>query len=284
MNRLPCAPHRRATIEVSAALQPGSTRAQAARRGRRAALPAALAAALLQLAPAAASETGSAAEREPGRITLRWRTASEQNNLGFNLYRSDTPDGPWTRINQDLISGHGTTSQVHQYEFIDQPVERFRSYYYYLESISTSGLAERYSGTIHGIDDRTILGPARPAGSIALPQRLRIHDAILEPGRYDISVQTVEKEAALVNDIGTPDAGRARYVRENTRHLLLQRGGETLADELAIELPAPEGAPPIAAVWLRADTPPPEAEPRRLYRLTVRDGDRILRIFMEPAD
>jgi hypothetical protein len=248
--------------------------------------------ALLLLLPAILVEADETTN--PGRITLRWRTASEQDNLGFNLYRSDSQDGPWTRINQELIPGQGTTSQVHQYEYVDQPVERFRPYYYYLESISTQGVAERYSGTIIGIDDRTILGSARPGGDWDLPLALRSKDQTLSPGRYQIVLQQVEKEAALVNDIGDPEAGRARYVRENVTHILLQRDGATMADELAIAVAEGQrgqgvegstgrGIKGIEGVLLRPDQPPPAGEPRRLYRLTVRDGDRILRAFFEPA-
>ena len=236
-----------------------------------------LLAALLQADQPASPDPG------PGRITLKWRTASEQDNLGFNLYRADTAEGPWRRINEELIPGQGTTSQVHQYEFVDQPVERFRYYYYYLENISTHGVAERYSGTILGIDDRTILGPTRAVGGFDLPLRLQVKERTLEPGRYQIVLQEVVKEVELVNDIGTPEAGRARYLRDNVTHVLLQRGGETVADELAISLPAPPGAGAVEGVLLRSDAAPPAGEPPQLYRLTVRDGNRILRTFFEPA-
>jgi hypothetical protein len=219
-----------------------------------------------------------------GRITLRWRTASEQDNLGFNVYRSDTTEGPWTKLNSDLIPGQGTTSKVHQYEFVDQPVERFRSYYYYLESISTAGIAERYSGTIHGMDDRTVTGSERRVGSVELPVAVRAGAQTLQPGSYELWVQEVVKEAELVNDLGAAEAGRARYIREGTTHLLIRRAAEVLADELMIPVAAadPDG-PPIELIMLRPDTAPPAGEPRQLLRLTVRDHGRVLRAFFEPA-
>jgi hypothetical protein len=83
-------------------------------------------------------------------------------------------------------------------------------------------------------------------------------------------------------------------VRENVTHILLQRDGATMADELAIAVAEGQrdqgvegstgrGIKGIEGVLLRPDQPPPAGEPRRLYRLTVRDGDRILRAFFEPA-
>ena len=34
---------------------------------------------------------------------MTWETAQELDNLGFHLYRSESPAGPWTRLNAELI-------------------------------------------------------------------------------------------------------------------------------------------------------------------------------------
>ena len=39
------------------------------------------------------------------RVVVEWSTASELDTAGFNLYRSESPDGPFEKVNQNLISG-----------------------------------------------------------------------------------------------------------------------------------------------------------------------------------
>lgn len=71
-------------------------------------------------------------------VILSWRTESEQNLAGFHVLRSDSPEGPFMRVSSALIPGHGTTSDLHEYEFIDPNVEWDKTYYYKLHEISTT--------------------------------------------------------------------------------------------------------------------------------------------------
>jgi hypothetical protein len=76
-------------------------------------------------------------------VTLKWRTDSEINNLGFDVYRSESLDGTFTKVNQTHIPGAGTDGTSHSYRFIDESVEVGKTYYYCLEDISYSGKRER---------------------------------------------------------------------------------------------------------------------------------------------
>lgn len=49
-------------------------------------------------------------------VTLRWETASETNNAGFDIERK-TDDGPFERIG--YVEGHGTTTEPQSYRFTD---------------------------------------------------------------------------------------------------------------------------------------------------------------------
>ncbi len=80
-----------------------------------------------------------------GYVALSWRTASEQANYGFNVYRSDVEDGQYTKINDQLILGHGTSAEPHDYAFADYHVERSQTYYYKVEDVATDG-----ASTFHG--------------------------------------------------------------------------------------------------------------------------------------
>ena len=54
-------------------------------------------------------------------IILKWVTESEEDNLGFYIYRSKSKNGPFKRISP-LIKGAGTTASRHKYEFADDDV------------------------------------------------------------------------------------------------------------------------------------------------------------------
>ena len=89
-----------------------------------------------------ASFTGSVSENG---IELHWRTASERANLGFNVYRSDSEDGPYTKVNLELIKGAGTDATSHDYTYMDEGVVPGKTYYYAIEDVDFSGNRERHS-------------------------------------------------------------------------------------------------------------------------------------------
>jgi len=72
-------------------------------------------------------------------ITLLWKTESEVDNLGFNIYRSDAKDGKYVKVNAELIVGDGTSATPHDYSFTDEIVETGKIYYYYIEDVDFSG-------------------------------------------------------------------------------------------------------------------------------------------------
>jgi len=84
------------------------------------------------------SFTATAAEKV---ITVRWETTSEVDNLGFNLLRATTADGPRTQLNADLIptlvppgSPFGAP-----YSYDDATVVPGVHYFYWLEQITVYG-------------------------------------------------------------------------------------------------------------------------------------------------
>ncbi|MDI6784065.1 MAG: hypothetical protein QME64_08240, partial [bacterium] len=84
-----------------------------------------------------------------GVITLRWRTESEQDNYGFNVYRSESKDGQFEKINPTIIRGHGTTSEPHDYVYVDKEVYKGKTYYYYLMDVDFSGNTKKFTPTIN---------------------------------------------------------------------------------------------------------------------------------------
>jgi pimeloyl-ACP methyl ester carboxylesterase len=79
------------------------------------------------------------------RITLIWTTASEIDNAGFNLYRAESENGGYVKINPALIPAQGSPTSGAAYNYIDNNVQNRKTYYYKLEDIDLNGVS-----TLHG--------------------------------------------------------------------------------------------------------------------------------------
>ncbi len=79
---------------------------------------------------------------ESGQVLLRWTTASEIENAGFNVFRSETKDGRFVKVNATLIQGAGTTSDRSEYTWIDTTAKPNVEYYYQIQDISFSGATQ----------------------------------------------------------------------------------------------------------------------------------------------
>ncbi|MFQ6069308.1 MAG: hypothetical protein ACE5LC_02155 [Candidatus Aminicenantales bacterium] len=79
------------------------------------------------------------------RVKLEWETATELDNEGFNLLRSDMKDGKYVRINPYFIPSKGEAGLGAQYSYTDYYVENGITYYYIIEDIDIYG-----KRTLHG--------------------------------------------------------------------------------------------------------------------------------------
>lgn len=76
---------------------------------------------------------------ENGKVTVQWTTESELDNAGFNILRSDTRDGEFTRVNEQMIQGKGTTAERTTYKWVDTTAKPGAVYYYQIEDVSFAG-------------------------------------------------------------------------------------------------------------------------------------------------
>lgn len=102
----------------------------------------------------------AAAEPERYENTLRWSTASEVDNFGYDVYRATTAEGPFERITRDPVAGAGTTDVPQRYSYVDSSIDPRQTYYYYVESISLGGVRERFTPVITA---KPKLPPGAPA-------------------------------------------------------------------------------------------------------------------------
>ena len=143
--------------------------------------------------------------------TLYWQTQSEEDNMGWFIYRNTVEDFTSAEKITGMIEGHGTTTQPQSYIYEDaEELQVEQTYYYWLESVD-------YSGTIHHYDrvtQVTIPHPNDPGQNVTPPvayditadpnpfsQTTEITFALNQTSRVDVSIYNIKGE--LVKSFGT---------------------------------------------------------------------------------
>ena len=83
--------------------------------------------------------------RATATVIVEWSTESEVNLAGFNIYRSESPDGPYVKVNDTLIPAAPDPIAGGSYSYTDATAEPGVTYYYQLEDVELDGTA-----TVHG--------------------------------------------------------------------------------------------------------------------------------------
>ncbi len=86
------------------------------------------------------------AETYPDSVFLKWGTATELSNYGFELQRSN-PENVTSWDALGFVFGHGTSYVVNHYTFGDTTAENNNTYYYRLKQIDNDGMF-KYSDTV----------------------------------------------------------------------------------------------------------------------------------------
>ena len=102
---------------------------------------------MLSIAAAGAEAAGAKQERPGQPIVIRWSTETEVNTAGFNVYRAESEDGPWVKINPALIPGSPDPIRGGSYVFTDTNVLAGVTYWYDLEEIELGGQTTRLERT-----------------------------------------------------------------------------------------------------------------------------------------
>jgi hypothetical protein len=80
----------------------------------------------------------------PAQVVIEWSTETEVNTIGFNLYRAESPEGPFTRVNDQLIPSSPDPLVGGHYVYTDTQVAAGRTYYYELEDVEANGISTRH--------------------------------------------------------------------------------------------------------------------------------------------
>lgn len=170
-------------------------------------------------------------EVHQNQVELNWQTASENNNLGFEVERS-TNGEDWERI--DFVEGEGTSTEIVTYNSFDkQPVTGVN--YYRLKQLDFDRQYE-YSEVI-GLE---IKGEATPMQVFPNPSHGPVQIAIENPLGEEIVAQLVDVQGRVVWQGGSA-AGEGVWretvlIEESGLYFLtLQLGGETQQQKVLVE-------------------------------------------------
>ena len=85
-------------------------------------------------------------------VLLIWRPNTEQDLAGYNVYRAETSGGPYTKVNNSLVSDNS---------FVDRTVTNEITYYYVISAVDVDDNESRYSSEIEAMPTSI---PAQPQG------------------------------------------------------------------------------------------------------------------------
>jgi hypothetical protein len=176
-----------------------------------------------------------------GEVLVEWLTHSEIDNAGFNLYRTTSEGGPYTRINDSLIPGGDMGTDVGgYYAYTDNDVFSGITYYYILESVATDGFTELYGPASATLDGQPTATPS-PTPIWGDITDVRMSDT---PGGPEMTQFPSETSLVyVVIDYYEMHGERYRVrVYDNAANILLEQvRAFTGSGTESIEVPGPEG-------------------------------------------
>jgi len=85
------------------------------------------------------------AKASNGWVKLEWVTETEIDNAGFNIWRAETENGEYVKLNDEIIPAKGSAFNGAKYVFTDNIAKNRNTYFYKLQDIDVYG-----TSTFHG--------------------------------------------------------------------------------------------------------------------------------------
>ncbi len=140
---------------------------------------------------------------DKGFIKIEWVTEREEDNLGFNILRSEGALGPYQLINSQIIPTQGEGQGSKRYSYRDTKVAHNICYYYKLEQIDRDGSRQWFGPIKIVYQDREI------------PDQFYVRQNYPNPFN-----------AVTVFEFGLPQSSKVRIILVNMRGEVLYRWPE----------------------------------------------------------
>ena len=155
--------------------------------------------------------TAFTAKSQSGAVILSWTTESETENLGFIIERKivganhDLPN-QWSQIasyvTDKALTGHGSTSQKHEYQYTDKAVQPGATYLYHLADVDYSGKVTWHPAVEVRVEAGELLLPLvfglQPAYPNPFNPALTIPYGLIEDGQVSLKVYNLRGELVEV--------------------------------------------------------------------------------------
>jgi hypothetical protein len=149
-------------------------------------------------------------------VEVAWRTVSETNNYGFEIYRKRAEASEWAKIG--FVQGHGTTLASQSYTYVDAGLS-FGKYYYQIRQIDLDGKSETFPAmavTVGVAPEKMVLAQNYP--NPFNPSTV-IEFVVPMSGHATMKVYNVlGQEVATLFD-GNAEAGKINMARFNASNL-----------------------------------------------------------------
>jgi hypothetical protein len=149
-------------------------------------------------------------------VEVAWKTVSETNNYGFEIYRKRGETGEWTKIG--FVQGHGTTLAPQSYSYADAGLS-FGKYYYRIRQVDLDGKSETFpemSVTVGVGPGKFILAQNYPN---PFNPSTQIEFVVPQSGYASVKVYNLLGQEVATAFAGNAEAGRINAARFDAANL-----------------------------------------------------------------
>ncbi len=155
-----------------------------------------------------------AIDEEDGAVRLNWQTASETENSGFIIQRK-TVGSDWENLvdfySDPKLAGQGTTSETHDYSWLDNSVEPGMSYQYRLGDVDHANTIVWHDAVDITVSEELAHMPAEFGLQSAFPNpfnpTLTIRYDLTESAKTSVKILDLAGQTVAVLDNGFRAAG-----------------------------------------------------------------------------
>jgi hypothetical protein len=224
--------------------------------------------------PSIPSEPQVVQGTEQGTILLAWSTVADGDVAGYNVYRSDKPEGPYVKVNAALVTD--TT-------YVDEGLADGQTYYYRITAVDQDGNESPQSLAASASTKPSLLSPTTPTGLGLLLGLIAVAGALV-----GLAMKRRKRgpKGPKGGSEGRGGPGSGEGPKEQTGKAL-QEGESPKATGEGSASPrsdSREGMQPGEPTTPPPDAPPPPPPPPPETTASTSDADELLLLLKDAPD